>query len=241
MRGYDESSYGDGMAEVYDDWYASPPDTDACVNRLASLAAGGRVLELGVGTGRLAVPLSQLVPVTGVDNSPSMVARLLARPDVDPRLTITLGHMVRDMPRGPFAVILIAYNTLFNLLSANEQRSCLAEAEKRLMIGGHVIVDAFVPDDSLATSPEQDRQLVRGDRLVHSRSWVDSTRQSMGGSFTDELGTSRTWQVRYASPEEIDDMAQQAGLVLESRHASYSREPFTETSSRHISVYGRAF
>ena len=239
--GYSNNDYGEQFADVYDEWYEDLDDIDSVVRFVVDLADSQPVLELGVGTGRLAVPLSQLVPVTGVDNSPSMVARLLARPDVDPRLTITLGHMVRDMPRGPFAVILIAYNTLFNLLSANEQRSCLAEAEKRLMIGGHVIVDAFVPDDSLATSPEQDRQLVRGDRLVHSRSWVDSTRQSMGGSFTDELGTDRTWQVRYASPAEIDDMAQQAGLVLESRHASYSREPFTETSSRHISVYGRAF
>lgn len=237
---FSNNDYGEQFADVYDEWYVDLDDIDSVVRFVADLADSQPVLELGVGTGRLAIPLSRHVPVTGVDNSPSMVARLLARPDVDPRLTISIGHMVRDMPNGPFAVVLIAYNTLFNLLSAHEQLTCLVEAEKRLMIGGHVIIDAFVPDDTLTDVPEQGTQVVRGDRLVQSRSWVDTTKQTMGGAFIDELGNDRTWQVRYASPREIDEMARQAGLVLESRHASYSREPFTETSPRHISVYGRA-
>ncbi len=236
-----DNEYGEQFADVYDEWYENLDDIDSVVRFVVDLADSQPVLELGVGTGRLAVPLSQHVPVTGVDNSPSMVARLLARPDVDPRLTISVGHMVRDMPRGPFAVVLIAYNTLFNLLSAGEQRACLAEAEKRLLVGGHVIVDAFVPDDSLADTPNESTRTMRGDRLVESRAWVDASQQLMGGSFVDELGTHRNWQVRYASPTEIDEMAHAAGLVLESRFSSYAREPFTEASSRHISVYGRAF
>jgi len=237
---YSDNDYGEQFADVYDEWYEDLDDVDSVVRFVADLADSHHILELGVGTGRLAIPLSRHVPVTGVDNSPSMVTRLLARPDVDPRLVVSIGHMVRDMPRGPFAVVLIAYNTLFNLLAAEEQRACLAEAEKRLMIGGHVIIDAFVPDDELTTMSEEGAQVVRGDRLVESRSWVDTTRQLMGGSFIDELGNDRSWQVRYASPTQIDEMANAAGLVLEARYASYSREPFTETSSRHISVYGRA-
>jgi SAM-dependent methyltransferase len=237
---YSNNDYGEQFADVYDEWYEDLDDIDGVVRFVVDLADSQPVLELGVGTGRLAVPLSQHVPVTGVDNSPSMMARLLARPDVDPRLTVSVGHMVRDMPRGPFAVVLIAYNTLFNLLSGDEQRACLAEANERLMVGGHVIIDAFVPDDEITNSAEQGTQVVRGDRLVESRSWVDTTRQLMGGTFIDESGRGRDWQVRYASPAEIDEMARAAGLVLESRFSSYSREPFTDASSRHISVYGRA-
>lgn len=237
---YSDNDYGEQFADVYDEWYEDLDDVDSVVRFVVDLADSQPVLELGVGTGRLAIPLSRHVPVAGVDNSPSMVTRLLARPDVDPRLTISVGHMVRDMPRGPFAVVLIAYNTLFNLLSAEEQRACLAEAEKRLMVGGHVIIDAFVPDDALTNVTEQGTQVVRGDRLVESRSWVDTSKQLMGGSFVDELGNDRTWQVRYASPEEIDEMANAAGLIRESRYSSYVREPFTEASSRHISVFGRA-
>ena len=236
---YSNNEYGEQFADVYDEWYEHLDDIDSVVQFVVNLADSQPVLELGVGTGRLAVPLARHVPVTGVDNSPSMVVRLLARPDVDPRLTVTVGHMVRDMPRGPFAVVLIAYNTLFNLLSADEQRACLAEASKRLMVGGHVIVDAFVPSDELADSPTLDEQLHRGDRLVDSHSRVDTRRQLMSGSFIDDSGRSRTWQVRYASPDEIDEMAHAAGLTLESRFSSYACEPFTEESSRHISVYGR--
>ena len=236
---YSNNEYGEQFADVYDEWYEHLDDIDSVVEFVVNLADTHPVLELGVGTGRLAIPLARHVPVTGVDNSPSMVARLLARPDVDPRLTVTVGHMVRDMPQGQFAVVLIAYNTLFNLLSADEQRACLVEASKRLMVGGHVIVDAFVPSDELADSPPLDAQVRRGDRLVDSRSQVDTQRQLMSGSFVDDSGRSRDWQVRYASPDEIDEMAQAAGLTLESRFASYAREPFTEESSRHISVYGR--
>lgn len=237
---YSNNEYGEQFADVYDEWYEHLDDIDDVVHFVVDLADTQPVLELGVGTGRLAIPLARHVPVTGVDNSPSMVARLLARPDVDPRLTVTVGHMVRDMPRGPFAVVLIAYNTLFNLLSADEQRACLAQANERLMVGGHVIVDAFVPSDELADTPRLDAQVRRGDRLVDSCSWVDAKQRLMGGTFVDDTGRSRDWQVRYASPEEIDEMARAAGLVLESRFASYTREPFTEASSRHISVYGRA-
>ena len=236
---YSNNEYGEQFADVYDEWYEHLDDIDGVVRFVIGLSDGQPVLELGVGTGRLAVPLARHVPITGVDTSPSMVARLLARPDVDPRLTVTVGHMVRDMPRGPFAVVLIAYNTLFNLLSADEQRACLAHANERLLVGGHVIVDAFVPSDELADTPPLDAQVRRGDRLVDSRSWVDAKQRLMGGTFVDDTGRSRDWQVRYAPPEEIDEMAHAAGLTLESRFSSYACEPFTEESSRHISVYGR--
>ena len=234
---YSHNDYGDHFADIYDEWYADLDDIDEFVNFMVDLADTQAVLELGIGTGRLAIPLSQHVPVTGIDNSAAMVARLLARNDADPRLAVTVGHMVRDMPRGHFAVVLLAYNTLFNLLEADEQRACLAAAAERLLPGGHVVVDCFVPGDELLG----DTTLVhRGGTTLQSNSWVDAERQRMGGTFVDSLHNERMWEIRYASPQEIDEMAMTAGLVLEKRHASYGRAPFTDDSTRHISVYGRA-
>ena len=234
---YSHNNYGDHFADVYDEWYADLDDIDEFVGFMVGLADTQAVLELGIGTGRLAIPLSQHVPVVGVDNSAAMVARLLARHDADSRLAVTVGHMVRDMPRGRFAVVLLAYNTLFNLLEAEEQAACLLAAAERLLPGGHVVVDCFVPGDELLG----DSTLVhRGGTTVQSNSWVDAANQRLGGTFVDELHNERMWEIRYASPHEINEMATSAGLVLEERYASYGREPFTGESTRHISVYGRA-
>jgi SAM-dependent methyltransferase len=234
---YSHNDYGEHFADVYDEWYSGLDDIDEFVGFMVDLADSQPVLELGVGTGRLAVPLSRHVPVVGIDNSAAMVARLLARNDADPRLAVTVGHMVRDMPRGHFAVVLLAYNTLFNLLEVSEQGACLAASAERLLPGGHVVVDCFVPDDELLG----DSTLVhRGGTTVQSNSWVDTEQQRMGGTFVDDLHNERMWEIRYATPQEIDEMAATAGLVLEERYASYGREPFTSESTRHISVYGRA-
>jgi hypothetical protein len=80
----------------------------------------------------------------------------------------------------------------------------------------------------------------RGGITVQSNSWVDTEQQRMGGTFVDELHNERMWEICYATPQEIDEMAATAGLVLEARYASYGHEPFTGESTRHISVYGRA-
>ena len=238
---YSHNDYGERFADIYDDWYANLDDIDEFIRFMVALADSQPVLELGVGTGRLAIPLSRVLPVVGVDNSAAMVARLLARNDADPRLTASVGHMVRDMPRGHFAVVLLAYNTLFNLLGADEQRACLAAAAERLLPGGHVVIDAFVPGDEMLVEMRSNTAFVhRGEDTVRSDSWVDTEYQRMGGTFVDGVQHERRWEIRYAPPEEIDEMAHAAGLVLEDRCASYGREPFSDTSVRHISVYGRA-
>lgn len=236
---FTDNDYGEQFADVYDEWYADLDDIDTFVNFVVDLADSQPVLELGVGTGRLAIPLARRLPVVGIDNSPAMITRLLARADADGRLAVTVGHMVRDMPTGKFAVVLVAYNTLFNLLSDDEQRACFTAAAERLQVGGHVVIDTFVPADDLAPSnaPELIR---RGSATVESSAWVDAKRRMMGGTFVDAARNERTWQIHYASPDLIDEMARAAGLVLEGRYGSYAREPFDDASPRQISVYGRA-
>ena len=166
MRGYHSASYGDAFADVYDDWYRDLGDVDATVGLIAQLAPpGGSVLELGVGSGRLAIPLAAAgLHTTGIDASAKMLD-LLARNDQarnDParndqapneqapseqrgRVHAVCGDMVDDMPSGPFDVVLAAYNTVFNLLDRDRQQRCFTEVASRLAPGGSFVVEAFVP------------------------------------------------------------------------------------------------
>ena len=127
MRGYEADSYGDAFADVYDDWYAGITDVGVTVRTIAALAgSGGTVLELGTGTGRLAVPLADAgLAVTGIDTSTAMLDRLAAR-DPGERVTVVVGDMVDDLPAGPFDLAFVAYNTIFNLLTEQRQRACFA-------------------------------------------------------------------------------------------------------------------
>ncbi len=152
MRGYDDRSYGDGFADVYDDWYADVTDVDATVGRMLALAGpDGRVLELGVGTGRLALPMAAAgLQVVGVDTSAAMLERLAER-DPAGLIDVVCGDMVDDLPDGPFDAALVAYNTIFNLLDEQRQLACFAAVAERLAPGGSFVVEAFVPDVEVAT------------------------------------------------------------------------------------------
>ncbi|HTH07328.1 MAG TPA: methyltransferase domain-containing protein, partial [Ilumatobacteraceae bacterium] len=124
MRGYDDETYGEAFADIYDDWYGDLGDLDTTVATLAELARGGRVLELGVGTGRIAIPLAPLVgEVLGVDTSAAMLDRLASKLGGD-RVGAVRGDMVDGLPQGPFALAFVAYNTLFNLRTAARQAEC---------------------------------------------------------------------------------------------------------------------
>src|SRR5690606_36352662 len=128
VEGYDDTTYGRAFADVYDAWYTGISDVDVTVAVLAELAGGGPVLELGVGTGRLAIPLAERLPhlrVVGVDTSDEMLERLRAR-HCPATLEVRRGDMVDGLPDGPFALVFVAYNTIFNLLSADRQQACFA-------------------------------------------------------------------------------------------------------------------
>lgn len=247
---HSDNSYGDTFADVYDEWYHDLDIIDDCTEFLIQLSAGGTVLELGVGTGRIAIPLAARgiehgVGVVGIDSSVAMLERLeFKQRGKDFCVRAVLGHMVRDMPEGPFSVVLLAYNTLFNLLSAGEQFECLQKVAARLVPGGHLVVDCFVPASELPNSITSHVQRTIPNGVVLNEAVVNVTQQRVDGVFTEMLSNGsrveRPWSIRYSSIAEIDAMASSAGFILEQRWCDYARTSFTDESARHISVYGRA-
>lgn len=246
MEGYEPPSYGEAMADVYDEWYADLTDVGATVAAITTLAAGGRVLELGTGTGRLAIPLAEAgLDVSAIDVSPAMVARLRAKPGGD-RVAVVVGDMARaeDLPAGAFAVVLVAFNTFFSLTTAEDQARCFAAVADRLTADGSFVVEGFVPDDELieAGSKVEVRSLTAR-RVVLTVSRHDAVTQRAEGQFvelTEEGGVRlRPWSLRFAPPEELDAMAAAAGLVLAERWSAWDGTPFTAASAHHVSRYRR--
>jgi SAM-dependent methyltransferase len=242
MRGYDSSSYGQAFADVYDDWYRDLGDIDATIAFLAQAAHHGTVLELGVGTGRLAVPLRPMVAaVTGVDTSEKMLERLASN---DPLGTVVgvLGDMVDDLPADRFDLVVAAYNTVFNLLTPERQQACFHTVASRLREQGSFVVEAFVPQPH--TGSQVSVRSMAADRVVLSASIHHAGDQRADGHFVEltEAGgvRLRPWAIRWAEPEQLDSMAMQAGLTLAERWADYDRSAFDGSSERHVSVYRAA-
>jgi len=248
MKGYDQRSYGDGFADVYDDWYADVTDVDATVDRVHSLAGpNGRVVELGVGTGRLALPMAAAgLRVVGVDSSDAMLARLIER-DIGRTVETVTGDMVTDLPDGPFDVALVAYNTIFNLLDEGGQQRCFDAVAGRLRPGGAFVVEAFVPEPALrsgvrsASSSAVAVRSISVDQVVLSVSVDRPGEQCAEGQFvqfTESGGVRlRPWSIRWATPAQLDAMATQAGFVLADRSADMAGAPFTADSDQHVSIY----
>jgi SAM-dependent methyltransferase len=243
MRGYDERSYGDGFADVYDEWYADVTDVAATVDRMVGLAgSAGAVLELGVGTGRLAVPMAAAgLRITGIDSSDAMLAKLAGR-DGDRRVDTILGDMVDDLPDGPFDAVLVAYNTIFNLLAESDQQRLFHEVARRLDLGGVFVVEAFVPDlHPDGNSSMVDVRSMAVDHVVLSVSSHRHGDQRAEGQFIQlsEAGgvRLRPWSIRWATPSQLDAMATAGGLRLADRWADMAGSPFTDESTQHVSVY----
>lgn len=241
MEGYGAGTYGDRFADVYDDWYADVSDVEGTVDRVAALAAGGPVLELGVGSGRLAIPLAARgLVVHGVEASAAMVERLKAKPGGD-LVSVTVGDMavleLEDPP--PFAVVLVAYNTFFNLVTEEAQRRCLERSLSLLAPGGRLVIEAFVPAEGAARAAVEPRRITV-DEVVLSVSTTDPAAQTVAGQHVhlSEAGIRlRPWVLRYAAPAELDAMAASAGFELVVRHADWRGEPFDEDSVAHVSTY----
>jgi len=246
MRGYDRRSYGDGFADVYDEWYADVTDVEATVARIVELAGpDGRVLELGVGTGRLALPMAEAgLQVVGIDSSEAMLTKLAER-DIDDRVESILADMVDDLPDGPFDVVLIAYNTIFNLIGDGEQQRLFELVTTRLEPHGAFVVEAFVPDfgpDDGAS--EVGVRSMAVDHVVLSVSVNRPDEQLAEGQFVQfsESGgvQLRPWSIRWATPRQLDEMASAAGLRLDERVGDMAGLAFTDDSTQHVSIYRRA-
>jgi SAM-dependent methyltransferase len=247
VEGYTPQSYGAAFADVYDEWYAGLSDAEVAADvvlELARAASGERrprVLELAVGTGRLAIPIAARgVDVTGIDTSPEMLAGLAAQ---DPERTVTslLGDMVDDLPDGPFDVALVAYNSLFNLETAERQQACFEAVAARLAPGGAFVVEAFVPEDPPRSGTVVAVRSMSNREVVLSISQHEPDAQRAFGhfvSFVDgERVRLRPWAVRYATPDELDAVAAATGFVIAARWEDFDRRPFEDASPRHVTVY----
>ncbi len=257
MPGFDAATYGDRFAEVYDDWYHDVTDTDACVGTVADLARTSttdrrpRVLELGVGTGRLALPLATAgISVIGVDASAAMLDAMAAKPGGD-EVVAVLGDMTDppfeqladgDGEPPSFDVVLVAYNTLFNLVEDGQQARCLSRAASVLAPGGVVVVEAFVPEADVSSGDSVTTRQVTAERVVLSVSRTDAPGQIAMGQYVEisEQGIRlRPWQIRWQTPDDLDEMAEAAGLELQERWSDWTRAPFDDTTTTHISIYHR--
>jgi SAM-dependent methyltransferase len=242
---YDASTYGDRIASVYD--ALLPPRVDestrAAVEFLAPMAGSGRALELGIGTGRVALPLAQRgVNVEGIDASAAMVERLHDKPG-GAALRVTIGDFSAVDVDGAFQLVYVVFNTFFALLTQDEQVRCFQEVAHRLTPDGKFVIEAFVPDPTLfdrgqrvsATRVEVDR--VQLDAASHDLSSQRVTAQHI--LISKEGVVLLPVQMRYAWPSELDLMARLAGLRLVQRYGGWRREPFTATSPGHVSVFAK--
>ncbi|MET8770973.1 class I SAM-dependent methyltransferase [Streptomyces sp. NPDC004658] len=240
----DEDGYfGESVAATYDASSAEmfdPRVVDPAVDLLAELAGdGGRALEFGVGTGRVALPLAARgVEVHGIDMSRAMVERLRAKPGGD-GIGVTIGDFATAKVEGTFSVAYLVYNTIMNLTSQDAQVDCFRNAAVHLEPGGCFVVEVGVPDL---------RRLPPGQNAVPFRvgegrlgfDVYDVAGQSVTShhvSVQDGRGSYLAVPFRYVWPAELDLMARLAGMRLRERWDGWTREPFTSESRQHVSVW----
>lgn len=242
MRGYDDASYGEGFADVYDEWYTGITDIGTTVATLSALAGNGPVLELGVGTGRLAIPLAATgLQVHGVDSSSAMLQQLAAKPGSD-AVHVSLGDMSDDLPAGPFTLAFIAFNTFWNLLTEDRQRGCFTHVQRCLTADGVFVVEASVPDPALHDPPSQvGIRSLAVDRVVLSVTRARVEEQLAEGQFIDITESGgvrlRPWSIRWVTVAQLDAMADAAGFGLVERWEAFDRSAFSPASERHVSLY----
>jgi SAM-dependent methyltransferase len=244
MKEYGPATYGDRIAEVYDEWQATRLDTDAAVDTLAELAASGPALELGIGTGRIALPLAARgIAVQGIDASEAMVVKMRAQPGGE-AIPVTMGDFADVAVEGRFSLIFVVFNTFFGLLEQDEQIRCFRNVADHLADDGLFVVEAFVPDPARFDRGQRvATTLVESDRVRLDLSTHDPVKQQV---FTQHLAIDdeeiRLYPVRlrYAWPAELDLMARLAGLRLRDRWSDWRRSPFGAGSAQHVSVYRRS-
>ena len=242
MSEFDPTAYGaSGIADEYDDLYDGTWATDAAVDRLVELSDGGRVLELGIGTGRLALPLAERgVEVCGVDASAEMVAALRQKPGGD-RIPVVLANFSDADAGAGFSLVVLAVNTIFALPSQDAQVACFENAARHLAPGGRFVVEAWVPDVGAFRNHRLVRpRIMRPDKISIETVHHDPVEQVMRTTqavLAD--GTVRLYPAdhRYAWPAELDLMARIAGFRREARWADWSGSAFTAGSDAHVTVY----
>ena len=237
-----EDHFGERVAERYDESAAGmfePAVVDPVVDVLADLAGHGAALELGIGTGRIALPLAQRgVRVHGIDLSGAMVARLRAKPGAE-QIGVTIGDFAATTVEGRFSVAYLVFNTIMNLTTQDGQIACFQNVAAHLEPGGCFVIEVMVPAlqrlppgetvRAFNVSPTHlgfDEYDVASQGLIsHHYSVVDGDLDVLSMPF------------RYVWPSELDLMARLAGMTLRERWGGWRREPFTSDSTKHVSVW----
>jgi SAM-dependent methyltransferase len=244
MAGFDAAtSFGPDVAARYDDHPRGDEDDASAL--LAEFAGGGPALEFAIGTGRIALPLAARgVPVDGIELSPWMVERLRARPGGD-RLDVTMGDMSTVATGRRYALVYLVYNTIFNLLTADDQVRCFENAARHLADGGVFVVETGVPFAWVRPGRFDyvDAEHVGLNTVTLDVVRYDPVSQLMAENHVRLSPAGVTMGpivCRLITPGEMDLMARIAGLRLVDRFGGWRREPFDADSRAHVSIYGRA-
>jgi len=236
-------SFDEDVAEVYDD-VEQRGDELATVAFLEQLARGGPALELAIGTGRIALPLTARgIRVDGIDFSSAMVAKLRAKPG-GTQIAVTMGDFADVAVPCTYRLIYVVFNTLFNLLTQDEQVRCFENVADHLTDDGSFVVEAFVPAflHRLRNDQYVDAEAIEVGNIRLDVARHDPVKQLLEESHVILSSTGihlNPIVTRYAWPAELDLMARIAGLRQKERWAGWSRELFTSTSSNCVSLYGR--
>ena len=226
--------YDESAADMFD-----PAVVDPVVDLLVEFAGSGRALELGIGTGRIALPLAQRgVPVHGIEMSKAMVARLRAKPGGED-IGVTIGDFATTTVDGTFSVAYLVFNTIMNLTTQAAQVACFRNVAAHLEPGGCFVIEVGVP--GLQSLPPGETFHVF--HVSENRWGFDEFDVAIQGltshhfEIVDGRAERFSTPFRYAWPSELDLMAQLAGMRLRERWSGWKREPFTSDSRKHVSVW----
>jgi len=239
---HDDGYFDERVAARYDDDAAAlfgPEALDPIIDFLTALAGSGRALELGIGTGRIALPLAERgVEVHGIDLSEAMVAKLRAKPGGE-EIGVTIGDFATTSVDGSFAVAYVVFNTIMNLTTQEAQVACFRNVAAHLRPGGCFIIEVMIPE-LRRLPPGETFRVFSGRERYWGIDEYDVANQGLIShhlEIVDDKLESFSMPFRYAWPSEYDLMAQLAGMKLRERWGGWRREPFTSDSEKHVSVW----
>jgi hypothetical protein len=237
-----ENHFGEDVAARYDESVAGNDQlesVDATVDFLVELAGEGAALELGIGTGRIALPLRQRgVRVHGIDLSEAMVAKLRAKPGSED-INVAIGDFATTKVDGTFSVAYLVFNTIMNLTTQDEQVACFQNAAAHLEPGGTFVIEVSVPQLQRLPPGETVRAFHVGTTRLGFDEYDVVSQGEISHHYSVVDGKLEIWSIpfRYAWPAEFDLMARIAGMRLRERWSGWKRQPFTGESTSHVSVW----